>query len=108
MKSGQVKIAAFSDASQDAIGFCVYIYTLNKNSGNLLYSRSRLAENGNTIQELEYKALAWMVSDVHEVIRRFDPSTEIMKLYFYSDLTTAIQWVNNGRERFTAYIERIR
>jgi Pao retrotransposon peptidase len=65
-----IHIVAFSDALQEAIGFCVYIYAKDSGHGNLLYSRSRLSQKGKTIPELEFRALAWMISDVYLPLKK--------------------------------------
>ncbi|XP_058817817.1 uncharacterized protein LOC131681123 [Topomyia yanbarensis] len=106
--ASRVYLHGFSDASERAMGACVYIRTIDNDgntSSHLLCAKSKLAPIGNgrtTLPRLELCAaviLSRLIANVKEAL-----TIPFHEIRAYSDSTVALAWIVGGASRWKTFV----
>ncbi|XP_055633801.1 uncharacterized protein LOC129774128 [Toxorhynchites rutilus septentrionalis] len=107
-KATRIYLHGFSDASERAMGACVYIRAANEGgntSSHLLCAKSKLAPIGNgrtTLPRLELCAAVILARLMASVITAI--STPFIEIRAYSDSTVALAWIYGGASRWKTFV----
>ncbi|XP_074634093.1 uncharacterized protein LOC141892648 [Acropora palmata] len=97
---------AFSDASQDAIGACVYLRLIShkrENSTTLLFGQSRVAPvQVTSIPRLELFAAVLAVQAGTRILKEID--IKIDDITYYTDSKVVLGYIQNSSRRFYVYV----
>ena len=96
----------FSDASQEAIGACVYLQLFDERkrvSIALVYVQSRVAPiNPTSIPRLELCGAVLASEAVRKVMKEID--MDIARIMFYTDSKVVLGYIKNATRRFHVYV----
>ena len=102
------EIHCFCDASKDAIGFVIYLRSINatgERAVSFLYASSKVSPRmADTIPRLELCAAFDAAQTTSKVIKELGLSIDAK--YFYSDSLVVLGYLNNTTKRFSRYVAR--
>ncbi|XP_055633280.1 uncharacterized protein LOC129773662 [Toxorhynchites rutilus septentrionalis] len=107
-KPHRIYLHGYSDASERAIGACVYIRTIDEAgnlSSHLLCSKSKLAPIGNhrtTLPRLELCAsvlLARLIANVQSII-----NVTIFEIHAWTDSQVVLAWLKGGASKWKTFV----
>lgn len=101
------ELHVFADASQEAIGYIIYIRTLSSQGPHvcLLEANSRVSPRAaTTIPRLELNAALESTVAVRRILRELTRQPETVS--FYSDSMIVLGYLHNKSARYTKYISR--
>ena len=102
-----LELHGFGDASK--LGYCACIYIVSSNSSvrtsRLVISKTRVAPlKEMSIPRLELTA-AFLLARLMAIVIKFHDNLKFTKTVYYSDSTTALQWIRAGHKQWTTYVD---